>query len=90
MFLRPFRASIHWVRDPGFRCAHPGLNSYAASRLKNIPAIDSKDRSALGLSVVAVQTLKLFEGDSTDRSSIWTSQRISALLDIFASMPLTY
>ena len=34
MFLRPFRASMHSVRDPGFRFAHPGLNSYAAPRLK--------------------------------------------------------
>ena len=32
-FLRPFRDSIHSVRDPGFRFAHPGLNSCAASRL---------------------------------------------------------
>jgi hypothetical protein len=33
MFLRPFRAGIHSVRDPEFRFAHPGLVSYAASRL---------------------------------------------------------
>ena len=69
-------ASVHWVRDPGFRFAHPGLNSYAASRLKEPSLLtNSKDRSALGLAAVAAETLKLFGGDSTDRSLIWTARR---------------
>src|SRR3970040_1743840 len=57
LFLRPFRAGIHWVRNPGFRFAHPGLNSYAASRLKEPSLLtDSKDRSVLGLGAVALRT----------------------------------
>ena len=50
-FLRPFRASVHRFGNPGFRFAHPGLNSYAASRLSRLTVCVGSGRNTLRLRV---------------------------------------